>query len=139
MKSFARSIGFTTSITVEFWALRDGLLLANQIGVQNLVIELDAKVVVELVQSETNSNAFYSSLLAEYRSLLGRFQHCKVQHVFREVNRVADALAKLGCHMEENFVIMDNPPSDVVSNFVYLDAMGKNFYRITASNLAILA
>ena len=63
------------------------------------MIELDAKVVVELVQSKTTSNAFYSSLLADCRSLLGRFQHCKVQHVFREVNRVADALAKLGCHM----------------------------------------
>ena len=142
MKGFARSIGFTTSITVEFWALRDGLLLANQIGVQNLVIELDAKVVVELVQSETTSNAFYSSLLAEYKSLLGRlgrFQHCKVQHVFREVNRVANTLAKLGCHMQKNFVIMDSPPSDVVSNFVYSDAMGENFYKLTASNLAILA
>ena len=43
-KGFARFIGFTTSITAEFWALRDGLLLADQIGVQNLVIELDAKV-----------------------------------------------------------------------------------------------
>ena len=132
MKSFARSIGFTTSITIEFWALRDGLLLANQIGVQNLVIELDAKVVVELVQSETTSNAFYSSLLAEYRSLLGRFQHCKVQHVFREVNRVTDTLVKLGCHMQENFVIMDSPPSDVMSNFVYSDAMGEKFYRLIA-------
>ena len=29
MKGFARSIGFTTSITAEFWALRDGLLLAD--------------------------------------------------------------------------------------------------------------
>ena len=76
---------------------------------QNLVIELDAKVVVELVQSKTTSNAFYSSLLADCRSLLGRFQHCKVQHVFREVNRVADALAKLGCDMQENFVIMNRP------------------------------
>ena len=104
-----------------------------------MVIELDAKVVVELVQSETTSNAFYSSLLAEYRFLLGRSQHCKVQHVFREVNRVADALAKLGCHMQENFVIMDSPPSDVMSNFVYLDAMGEKFYRLIASNLAILA
>ena len=99
VKGFARSIGFTTSITAEFWALRDGLLLADQIGLQNLVIELDAKVVVELVQSKTTSNAFYSSLLANCRFLLGRFQHCKVQHVFCEVNRVADALAKLGCHM----------------------------------------
>ena len=78
MKGFARAIGYTTSIIAEFWALRDGLLLGDQIGVQNLVIELDAKVVVELVQSKTTSNAFYSSLLADCRSLLGRFQHCKV-------------------------------------------------------------
>ena len=99
MKGFARSIGFTTSITAEFWALRDGLLLADQIGVQNLEIELDAKVVVELVQSNSTSNAFYSPLLADCRSLLGRFQHCKVLHVIREVNRVADTLAKLGYHI----------------------------------------
>ena len=139
MKGFARSIGFTTSITAEFRAPRDGLLLADQIEVQNLVIELDAKVMVELVQSETTPNAFYSSLLVDCRSLLGRFQHCKVQHVFHKVNRVADALAKLGCHMQENFVIMDNFPFNVVSNFMYSDAMRENFWRLTVSNLAILA
>ena len=139
MKGFARSIGFTTSIIAELWALRDGLLLANQIGVQNLWIELDAKVVVELVQSDSTSNAFYSPLLADCKSLLGRFQHCKVQHLFREVNRVADALAKLGCYMQENFVIMDNSLSDVVSNFVYSNAMGENLCRLTTTNLAILA
>ena len=139
MKGFARSIGFTTSITAEIQALRDGLLLADQIGVQNLVIELDAKVVMELVQSETTSNAFYSSLLTDCMSLLGRFQHCKVQHVFCEVNRAVGALAKLGCDMQENFVIMDSPPSNVMSNFVYSNAMGEKFYRLIASNLAILA
>ena len=66
---------------------------------QNLLIELDAKVVVELVQSHSPSNAFYSSLLADCRSFLGIFQHYKVQHAFCEVNRVDDALAKLGCKM----------------------------------------
>ena len=35
--------------------------------------------------------------------------------MFREVNRVADALTKLGCHMQENFVIMDSSPSNVFS------------------------
>ena len=77
---------------------------------QNLVIELDAKVVVELVQSMSSSNAFYSSLLADCRSLLGRFQHYKVQYAFREVNRVADALAKLGCVMQDHFVILNSTP-----------------------------
>ena len=57
---------------------------------------------MELVQSDSTSNAFYSPLLADCKSLLGRFQHCKVQHVFHEVNRVANALVKLGCHMQEN-------------------------------------
>ena len=33
MRGFARSIGFTTSITAKFWALGDGLLQAVQIGV----------------------------------------------------------------------------------------------------------
>ena len=77
---------------------------------QNPLIELDTKVVAELVQSHSPSNAFYSSLLADCSSLLGRFQHYKVQHTFREVNRVADALAKLGCEMQVQFVILDIPP-----------------------------
>ena len=59
--------------------------------------------------------------------------------MFCEVNRVADALAKLGCNMQENFVIMDSSPSDVVSDFVYSDAMGENLCRLTANSLAILA
>ena len=33
VKGFARSIGFTTSIIAKLWALRDGLLLTDQIGV----------------------------------------------------------------------------------------------------------
>ena len=139
MKGFARLIGFTTSITAEFWAWRDGLLQAVQIGVQNLLIELDAKVVIELVQSHSPFKAFYSSLLADCRSLLGRFQHYKVQNAFHEVNKVAEALAKLGCETQEHFVILENPPSNEISAFVYSDAIGENFCRLTASNLAILA
>ena len=139
MRGFARSIGVTTSIMAEFWALRDDLLLAGQIGVQNLVIELDAKVVVELVQSMSSSNAFYSSLLADCKSLLGRFQHYKVQHAFREVNWVADALAKLGCVMQEQFVILNSPPSDTISCYVQSDVNGESVCRLSAPNLAILA
>ena len=33
VKGFARSIGFTTNIIAKLWALRDGLLLVDQIGV----------------------------------------------------------------------------------------------------------
>ena len=50
--------------------------------------------------------------------------------MFREVNRVADALTKLRCDMQENFVIMDGPPSNVVYDSVYSDAIGENFVSL---------
>ena len=55
------------------------------------------------------------------------------------MNRVIDALAKLGCEMQEQFVILDIPPSDGILAFVYSDAIGERFCRLTAPNLAILA
>lgn len=44
----------------ECWALRDGLFLAIQLGIQNLEVELDAKVVVDLINSNSQS-VYYSS------------------------------------------------------------------------------
>ena len=62
-----------TNITAEFWALRDGLILASQLGITQLLVELDAKV-VDLVLSRKSSNSPYSSLLNDCRFLLNRFQ-----------------------------------------------------------------
>ena len=58
---------------VEFWALRDGLLLASQMGISCLEVELDAKIVVNLVLSNSMPNKAYSSLLIDCRYLLNRF------------------------------------------------------------------
>ena len=55
------------------------------------------------------------------------------------MNRVADALAKLGCVMQDHFVILNFPPSDDISGFVQSDAIGDKYCRLSAPNLAILA
>lgn len=57
----------------ECWALRDGLTLASQPGVTQLLVELDAKVVVDLILSRKSSNSPYSSLLNDCRYLMNRF------------------------------------------------------------------
>lgn len=46
LKGFNWGIGFTKA---EFWALRDGLLLAVQMGILYLEVELDARSVVNIV------------------------------------------------------------------------------------------
>ena len=67
VRGFARSIGSTTSIIAEFWPLRDGLQLAIQLGIQYLEVELDAKVLLNVISLGTSTSATYSSLLFDCR------------------------------------------------------------------------
>ena len=54
---YRRRIGVATSIIAEFWALRDSLLLAAQLRITHLVVELDAKIIVQLLTSNKNFNS----------------------------------------------------------------------------------
>ena len=57
VKGYMRNIGVATNIIAEFWALRDGLTLAFQLGITQLLVEHDAKVVVDLILSSKPSNS----------------------------------------------------------------------------------
>ena len=75
IRGFSRSIGYTTSVLAELWALRDGLTLAIQLGIRCLEVELDAKVIVEMLNNVDSSNKKFSSLLLDYRSLIASLTH----------------------------------------------------------------
>ena len=133
-----RSIGSTTSIIAEFWVLRDGLQLAIQLGVQYLEVELDAKVVLDVISSGNSLIAAYSSLLFDCILLLEKISHYTVKHVFREANKSVDTLARMGCSLQEDLVFFDYPPSNVIAALISADKNGKTFCKHVA-NLAILA
>lgn len=120
VKGFSRSIGLATSVMTECWTLRDGLHLASQLGIQNIVVELDAKTNVDILQSNQKTNNSFSPILIDCRLLLINFPQSRVRHVFREANFCADALARGGVSQAEDFDVFDNPPSNV-NSFVILD------------------
>ncbi|PKI66812.1 hypothetical protein CRG98_012818 [Punica granatum] len=63
-----------------------------------------------------------NSLVAELE--LGRhFREFRVQHVYREGNKVADALARIGRDTGQDLMYFDNPPSDMAALVTY-DTMG---------------
>ena len=97
LKGFSKGIGSTTSVVAEFWVVRDGLLLAVQMGIPLLEIECDAKIVTDLLLSNLQPNRTYTPLLLDCRSLLTRFQQIKVNHTYQEANSCADAMARMGC------------------------------------------
>ena len=60
-------------------------------------MELDAKVIVELLNGAECPNRSYSPLLNDCKSLIARFVQVQVRHGFKEANQCVDFLAKGGC------------------------------------------
>ena len=55
MGGFARAIGTTTSVVAGLWALRDGLNMCIKINRPVVIIELDAKLVMDLLKKPGGS------------------------------------------------------------------------------------
>ena len=120
LKGYARPLGSSNSCMAELWALRDGLLLAKEMGLNNLIIEMDALSVV-LLMNNNSANLLMEPLLTDCRNLLSEIPNKQIFHIYREANQCADALVKLGASNVDSFVIFLYPPpgveSIIVSNF----------------------
>ena len=114
---YARKIGTANSLLAELWALRDGLSLCLQAHVQAVVIEMDAKVIVDAFSFQSNSNVITFSLMVDCRHLATQIPQVSFRHVNREGNRCADQLAKLGTSLEVDFAVFSCPPVDILSYF----------------------
>nr|XP_023916422.1 uncharacterized protein LOC112028020 [Quercus suber] len=114
IRGFARGLGNTSSFVAELWALRDGLTMAKELGVNNLLVEMDALSVVLLLNNNT-VNMVMEPLLTDCRNLLQSFPNKRVIHTFREANQCADVLARLGANFDPSFVGFENPPPVVAS------------------------
>jgi hypothetical protein len=70
-------------LAAKLWGVRDGLLLARDLNIRKLIIESDAKSVVDFLKTEDlGNNAFhpYSALINDYRYLILSFEEAFVQH-----------------------------------------------------------
>ena len=102
------------------------------------MVELDAKVIVELLNGVECSNQSYSPLLNDCRSLIARLVQGRVGHVFRETNQCVDFLAKMDCSMMENFAVFDIPPSADMYILIDFNKNGLYYYRHVANTLAFV-
>ena len=102
---FVRKLGSMSSILAELWALKDGLLLARQLDILNVNIELDADLIVHLLNNPSFHNLMFKPLLNDCKNLIKTFPSCTMAHVFRETNRCADKLANIGATQTVNFLL----------------------------------
>ena len=120
---FTRKLGSVNSFSVEIWALRDGLMLCHQMNLPAIIIELDAKALVDALNNPRYSNSVISPIFDDCKFLLSQIPQVRIKHIFREANKCADYLASYGHSQALDFVIHFVPPVDLVS-FVEADYHG---------------
>ena len=98
----------------ELWVLREGLAISKELGLNNLIVELDALSVVMLMNNNF-VNLLMELLLTDCRNLLQSFPSKRVVHTFREANQCTDVLARLGARSDPSFVVFLNPLPVVAS------------------------
>ena len=72
-------------------------MLAIDLEILNLEVEMDSLVAVELLNSITTPNASLSLIMTDCLYLMESFEHSSLKRIFREANGCADLLAKTGC------------------------------------------
>ena len=72
---FSIGLGITNNITIELKGLLEGLNLAIQLHITHLVVQLDALVVVNLLNSRSYSNILLNPLIFEHRKALESIPH----------------------------------------------------------------
>nr|POE80174.1 putative ribonuclease h protein [Quercus suber] len=105
ISGFARSIGFTISFAAEFWALRDGLMLCLRLGLNAVEVEVDASSIVSLLANATETNSEIASLVDDCRDMLKSIPQARIKHYYKEGNKCADRLARLGVRLDRTYFI----------------------------------
>lgn len=126
---FARRIGNTNSFMAELWALRDGLQLCLQMSVHSVTIELDAKIIVDAFNSPTSWNSIVYSIMEDCRQMANRIPLVCFRHIYKEANKCADFLARLGMLLDRDFIVFSSPPVDLAS-LMEADATGLYVNRL---------
>ena len=121
---FSRKIGRVDSFVAEIWALRDGLQLCRQLNIDAVVIELDAKSLVDVLNNSSYCNIVISPLLDDCKLLIDQFPQVCVEHTFREANKCADRLAKFG--LAQSLVF---PPLELIP-LIEADSLGAYCNRL---------
>lgn len=123
LSGFSKHIGQATAYEVELWGVHEGLLLAQACGFTCVKLSLDANVFVQGLNGSTQGSVLGLQLLMSIKKIMAGDWLIRIWHVYRETNKVADALASLGCQLTASLLVYD-ALQDAIRQLLVSDAMG---------------
>lgn len=112
---FSMNIGPSSIQDSEIWGLRQGLFLALQTGIKNLIVESDSLEAIQALNQDISPTTPAPALVLDCKGLLLKFEATRLRHSPRETNHAADFLAKIGHDLPQGVSIHESPPTGVLS------------------------
>ncbi|KAL2227921.1 UNVERIFIED_CONTAM: hypothetical protein Sindi_1771800 [Sesamum indicum] len=122
------ALGTATSVVSELTAVWRGLELARAHSLAPTVVEVDATVVLQLLQSRVSGMWEVQHLIMRIVQLQQELG-LDVRHVFREVNGAADYLAKDAASRQLTRVMYQEDITGVLRDIIRLDKLGTRYLR----------
>ena len=119
MLGFSRKIGITTSFVAKLWVVREGLSLCLHRNFPAVVLELDVKSIFDVLTNPNQSNNIISAILDDCRQMMVQFPQLRVRHGYREANRCADKLARMGVQQLVDFCLYEDSPQELQSDLEF--------------------
>ena len=105
------NIGSGEVLLAEAWGLANGLKLAVESNVSNLLVESDSAILINLLQNSCLDLHPLGTLLLNCKCIMNSFSSCSVKHIHRERNVVADCLAKRSFNQEIGIFVLPSMPA----------------------------
>jgi hypothetical protein len=105
----------------EAYVLKEGLMLAQHIGCNRLIIQSDCMEVVQIMKEGGFSANLVAAIYDDCNTIWSGFQDISIEHCSREANQVAHNLARRARQHRQNCTWVDDPPNfilDLVINDV---------------------
>ena len=135
ISGFSLNMVIATNNVAELAAVRQGLLLAWELGFKFIQFEIDFVTVLSWL---SNINYTYPpnvvSLICDCRSLMEKAWEVQAHHIYCEADGCAEALAKRGIHQQHLLSIYTTCPSFVYHCLVR-DLAGLKSNRLYARRL----
>ncbi|XP_024634472.1 uncharacterized protein [Medicago truncatula] len=128
LKGFFGFIQASTCILqAELTAILEGLRLALNMGIEELVCFSDSQLSVNLFSGDVSKYHVYAVIIQDIKDIIAS-HNFRIFHTLREGNHCADFLAKLGASSNAALLEHEAPPLDLIRK-LKIDAMGTCFLR----------
>ncbi|KAF7825130.1 putative RNA-directed DNA polymerase [Senna tora] len=112
LAAFAKKIPNVDEVDLlEAYAFLEGLELAKRLRCENIILEGDAKKVVDWVNSSAPNLSILGMLIDDIRYAMASFSTVRVQWTPRNSNLVAHRIANFACEINESQIWLEDLPS----------------------------